>query len=303
MLHGLPALVREPADSGGGEIGIDGVGSTLANLVARVVNPAHARLGGEGHEGRIRLGELATTQAKALLGQDHDRAALGRLVGEGRQLCSVGELLDLRAVDGNELVGAAVAKRDGASLVEHEHVHVAGGLDGATAHGEHVCLVEAAHSRDADGGEKGADGRGGKAHEQGHERGDRAGIGHTRLNGREVRVGIERHHHEDEDNAQRHEEHLERNFVGGLLARGTLDHGNHLVEEALARIIGDLDHDPVGEHGRDAHDGATVSARLANHGRRFAGYGAFVDRGGAHDHRTVSRNLLACVDDHEIVLD
>ena len=50
-------------------------------------------------------------------------------------------------VDGHELAGLPVAERDGAGLVEQQRGDVAGGLDRAAGHREHVALHEPVHAR------------------------------------------------------------------------------------------------------------------------------------------------------------
>src|SRR6266511_1926059 len=62
------------------------------------------------------------------------------------------------AVDGDELGRLPVAERDRAGLVQEEHVDVAGRLDRAAGHGEHVALHEPVHARDPDRREQRADG-------------------------------------------------------------------------------------------------------------------------------------------------
>ena len=110
--------------------------------------------------------QLALAQAVAVLGQHDDRAALGRLVGEARELRGVGELLLGHAVDREERVGLPVAEGDGAGLVEQQRGAVARGLDRAAAHRQHVAAHEPVHARDADRGEQAADRRRDEAHEQ-----------------------------------------------------------------------------------------------------------------------------------------
>ena len=83
----------------------------------------------------------------------------GRLVGERGELRDLGELALLDAVDREELGGLPVAERDRAGLVEQEHVDVAGGLDRAAGHREHVALDEPVHAGDADRREERADRR------------------------------------------------------------------------------------------------------------------------------------------------
>ena len=64
---------------------------------------------------------------------------------------SVGQTLRTDARSGNELCGLAIAQGDGAGLVEKQRVHIACGLDGASAHGQHVVLNEPVHTGDTDG--------------------------------------------------------------------------------------------------------------------------------------------------------
>ena len=58
----------------------------------------------------------------------------------------------------------------------------------------------------------------------------------------------QRHDHDEEDQRQAREQDPERDLVGRLAPRRALDQRDHAVEEALARQLGDLDDDPVGEH-------------------------------------------------------
>ena len=57
------------------------------------------------------------------------------------------------------------------------------------------------------------------------------------------------------------EQDVQRDLVGRLLPVGALDQGDHPVDEALARLLGDLDDDPVGEHLGAAGDRATGRRR------------------------------------------
>ena len=77
------ALLLDPA--------ADRVGGALADAAAVDLDAAHARLRGE----RDELGalQLAAAEPVPLLREHDDRAALGRLVGEARELGRVGELL------------------------------------------------------------------------------------------------------------------------------------------------------------------------------------------------------------------
>ena len=153
---GIVDLGRELA----AHVGAHAVGRALAVLLAVHVHAAHARLRGEGYElGVGQLRELAPADALLLFGEHDDGAALGGLVREAGELRGVGEFVGGDARRGDELDGLPVAQRDGAGLVEQEHVHVTRRLHGAAGHGEHVLLHQPVDARDADGAEQAADGR------------------------------------------------------------------------------------------------------------------------------------------------
>ena len=105
-----------------------------------------------------------------------------------------------------------------------------------------------------------------------------------------------------EHDGQRHEQNLERDLVRGLLAGGRLHHGDHLVEEAMARVGGHAHHQPVGKHGGASGDGGAVAARLADDRGRLAGDGALVHRCGAHDDLAIGGDLLACRHVEQVLL-
>ena len=116
---------------------------------------------------------------------------------------------------------------------------------------------------------------------------------------RELGERPQRHHRDQEDDREAREQDVERDLVRRLAPLGALDQGDHAVEEALARLLGDLDHDPVREHAGAAGDGAAVAARLADHGGGLAGDRGLVHRGDSLDHGPVARDLLARLDyDH-----
>ena len=118
---------------------------------------------------RFVLGDLTATQAVLLLGQNHDRPALRRLVGQARELSGIGQFAVADAFDGDELDRLPVAQRDRSGLIQQQRVDVARRLHGFSAHREHVVLHHAIHSGDADGGKQAADRRGNQANEQGDQ--------------------------------------------------------------------------------------------------------------------------------------
>jgi hypothetical protein len=140
---------------------------------ARQVDAAHARLRGEGHEGRVQLIHVAAADAVLLLGEHDDGAALRRFVGQRGELRRIGEILLVDAADRPERSRLAVAEGDGAGLVEQQRVDVAGGLHGAAGQGQHVEAHQAVHAGDADGRQQRADGGRDQRHEQRHQHHDR----------------------------------------------------------------------------------------------------------------------------------
>ena len=74
------------------------------------VDAAHAGLRGEGNELGVELVHVAAANAVLRLGEDYDRAALRRLVGEGGELRRIGELLFGHAADRQEFRRLAVAE-------------------------------------------------------------------------------------------------------------------------------------------------------------------------------------------------
>src|SRR3989441_345497 len=149
------------------------VSGALARLAAVQVHAAHPRLGRERHEGGAQLLDVALADRVLLLGQHHDAAPLRRLVGQRGELGGVGEVTVAHARRGNELGGLAIAERDGAGLVEQQHVDVTGRLHRPARHGDDVLLDHAVHAGDADGGEQRADRGRDEAHQQGDEHGHR----------------------------------------------------------------------------------------------------------------------------------
>ena len=270
------------------------VARALADLAAVEVHARHARLRGEGDE--LHALHAPRPQAELVLGEDDDGAALGRLVGERRELGRLGEVAGQDVGRREELGRLAVAERDRPGLVEEQHVDVAGRLDGAARHREHVVLEDAVHARDADRREQAADGRRDQADEQ---RDQDRGRGHAL---RVERERPQRHRRDQEDDRQSREQDRERDLVGRLLARGALDEGDHPVEKGLARVGADLDDDPVRQDARAAGDGGPVAAGLADDRGRLARDRRLVHRGDPLDDGAVTRNDLARFDDDPVAL-
>ena len=133
------------------EIIEDGVDRALADPRIADLDAAHPALRRERDELGAELVDVAAADAVFLLGQHDDRASLRGLVGERGELRRVGQLLLAHAGDGLELGRLPIAERDGAGLVEQQRVDVAGRLDRAAGHGEHVEAHQPVHAGDADG--------------------------------------------------------------------------------------------------------------------------------------------------------
>ena len=259
------------------------------------VDTAHPGLRGERHEhGAGQLAGSALADVELVLGEHHDRAAFRRLVGQRRELCGVGQRGDIHPGHRQELGGLPVAHGDRAGLVEQQGVHVAGRLDGAAGHRDHVPLHEPVHAGDADRGQQRPDGGRDQRHDQRDQDDEvlrRAGVVGHRLQ------RDDRHH---EDQRQRGEQHVQRHLVRRLLPGGTLDQADHPVDERLAGLGGDPHDDPVRQDLGAAGDRGPVTAGLADDRGRLAGDGALVDRGDTLDDVAVAGDDLAGLDDHEV---
>ena len=138
----------------------------FADLFAFKIHAAHPRLRGKRHE--LRTGQFVNgpgANAK-LFGEHDDAAAFRRFIGERGELCGVGQFLCRHPGHGQKGDRLAVAQRDGTGLVEQQHVHIAGRLDGAAAHREDVALEQTVHAGDADGAQQTADGGRNQANQQ-----------------------------------------------------------------------------------------------------------------------------------------
>ena len=300
LIHGAAQVVWELAALGL-DVVLDGGSRALADLAVAQVHATHAGLGGEGHEVGIEGVQVPFAQSVVLFGQHHDAAAFGRLIRERGQLGRVGKHLDVHAFAGDEGHGLAIAQGDGAGLVQQQHVHVPGGFHGAARGGDDVGLDHAVHAGDADGRQQAADGGGNQADQQGDQDGQAHGAALARGPGREEGEGQQRGHGQEEDDGEARQEDVQGDLVGRLLALGAFHHGDHAVEEALAGVGRDADHQPVGEHQGAAGDGGAVTAALADDGGALSGDGAFVHGRHALDHLTVAGDGFPGFHQHQIV--
>ena len=273
----------------------DRVARALSQAIAVQVDAAHAGLGGEGDEGRAGV-EVALADP-VLLGEHDDRAALGRLVGERGHLGGFHQIVFGYARHRHELGGLPVAEGQGAGLVEQQHVDVAGGLDRAPREGQHVAAHEPVHARDADRRQERADRRRDQCNQQSDQRGNRC------VRVRELGERAQGHHRGEEHDREPGEQDVERDLVRRLAALGALDERDHALQEALARLLRDLDHDAVRQHARAASHRRAVASGFPDDGCRLARDGGLVDGRDALDHRAVTGDHLARRDDHDVAAD
>ena len=193
-----------------------------------------------------------------------------------------------------------VAERDRAGLVEQQHVDVPGRLDSAARGRDDVGADHAIHARDADRRQQPADRRRNQAHEQRNEHRHRDDVALARRRDGIGRERRERRGREQEDDRQRREQDRERDLVRCAAALRALDHRDHAIQKALALAARDAHDEPVGQHACPARHGRKIAARLAQHRRRLARDGAFVDRGDALDHLAVGGDRVVHLDEHQI---
>src|SRR5262245_24118617 len=112
----------------------DGFKGAFADLPSVEIDARHSGLRGERNERGALGGKIAAAQVVTLFGQDDDGAAFGSFVGKGRELRGVRKMAFVDTGGREELRGGAIAKGDGASLIEEEDVDVTGGLDSAARH-------------------------------------------------------------------------------------------------------------------------------------------------------------------------
>jgi hypothetical protein len=256
------ALHRLP--EGGHRLGASraehGVHGALAVAPWREVEARHAALRGEGHHGRVHRCSRCL-DAPPVAGEAEDGAALGRLVSQGRQHRGLGQILRGHARCGNERGRLTVAERDGAGLVERQHVHIPGGLHRPPGGRQHVEPHQPVHAGDADGGEQPADRGWDQRDEQGREHRNR---GRPPVPAGQPHEGC---HCDQEDDRHPSEQDIERDLVRRLLPARALDEGNHAVQERGTGGGGDAHDDPVGDDERASGDCAPIATALADHRR------------------------------------
>ncbi|MNF76823.1 hypothetical protein D3C84_589490 [compost metagenome] len=218
------------------------------------------------------------------------------LVGQGGQQCGIGEFLAGHAGGLDHRAAAAVAESDGAGLVQQQHMHVTGGFHCAARFGDDVEAHQAIHAGDTDGREQAANGGGDQGHQQRHQ------VHQRQIAASVAGEGLQGGHHQQEDQGQADQQDIQRHLVGGLLALGAFDQGDHAVQGRFAGIAGDADQQPVGDQPGIAGHCRAITTGLTDHRRGLTGNRRFVDRGNPFEHFAVTGDHLPGHDLDHIVL-
>ena len=273
----------------------------------RNVHAAHAGGSGERNKGDVVRVHVAAPDSKLLFGQHYDAASFRRFIGQGGELGGFRQLLVLHAGRRQEFIRHAVAEGDGSGLVQHQHINVPGRFHGTAGRSQHVPAHQPVNAADADGAQQAADRRRNQAHQQGDQNGQRnmAVRPEAQRPGGIFNVsghGWEGKHYGNEDDGQRHEQDAQRDFIGRLLPAGALHHGDHAVQEGIARFRRDADDDAVADHAGAPRYGAAVSPAFTDDRGGFPGNGGFVHAGDAFNHLAVKRNDVPGLAQHFLPL-
>ena len=106
-------------------------------------------------------GIFATAQAAAnayVEKAEREASALRRFICQRGKLRRVGQFVHISAVHRNKFRSLTVSKGDGASLIQHQNIHITGRLDGSAAHSKHIGLIQSRHTGNTDSGKQSADG-------------------------------------------------------------------------------------------------------------------------------------------------
>ena len=305
FLRESPALLLHPLRYAFRRAFADGDGR-LAVMPGNV-HAAHARGGGERDKGDMFGIHVASPDAEQLLGQYDDAAAFRRFIGQGGKLGGFRQLLFLHAGSGQEFIRHTVAEGDGAGLVQHQHVDVPGRFHGAARRSQHIPAHQTVNAADADGAQQAADRRRNQAHQQGDQnrQGNMAIRTEAELPRGILNVpghGWQGKHHGNENDGQRRQQNAQRDFIGRPLTAGAFHHGNHAVQEGIARLRRDADDNAVADHAGAARHGAAVAAAFPDDRGGFARNGGLVHAGNAFNHFAVKRNDVPCFAQHLLSL-
>ncbi len=154
----------------GADIGKHGIDRALADRRAFDIHAAHARLGGEGHEGRLAGSAISRPRMPyfSLASTTIERPS--RVSSASDASCAASaRSCSVTPRSGRNGCRLAVAEGDRAGFIEQQCIDVTGCFDGATRHSKHVEAHETVHAGNADRREERADSGRDQCHEESNE--------------------------------------------------------------------------------------------------------------------------------------
>ena len=174
-----------------GHITLHGVCCAFSDFVAVKVDAAHTGHGSKWDKVHILVLKASATNSKLFLGQHDNASALRGLVCQRRKLSGVCQFLNIYTIYRNELRCLSIAQSDGSGFVKHPSVYITGGFNGASTHGQNICLVQSGHTGNTDGRKQGTNGSRSKAYQQRNQSCYRGGILNSCQFCRKNRISVE----------------------------------------------------------------------------------------------------------------
>ena len=135
-----------------GYICLNGVSCAFADFITVIVYATHTGCRGKRNEFHAFVLKASSADAELLFCQYHNASAFRRFICQGRKLCCIGKFLDIRTVDGDKFRCLTVAKRYCTGFIQHQNVNITCGFNGSSAHCQDVCLIQSAHTCNANSG-------------------------------------------------------------------------------------------------------------------------------------------------------
>ena len=275
---------------------------TVQCSLSAYIDAAHAGLRAERNKRGCDRIDLSAAQAILFLRKDGDGTSFRCLVGQRSKLGGIGKTLLRNSGGGDELRRHPVSERHRPRLVEQKDIDVPRRLDGPARRRYDVVTDHAVHPRNADGGEKSADGRRDQTNEKCHEHGE----GHRRPLACDfhAKKGKWKQGHADrqEDDRECCQKNVQRNLIRSFLALRPLDEMDHPIKKPAPRLGRQPDDQPIRQDPRAAGDRAPIPSRFPDHRRAFPGNGALVDRSDSLDHFTVGGDNIPRLHEKRIPL-
>ena len=174
-----------------GHITLHGICCAFSDFVPVKVDATHTGHGSKWDKVHILVLKASATNSKLLLCQHNNASALGGFIGQRRKLSGVRQFLNINTIYRNELRCLSIAQGDCSGFVKHQNVYITGGFNGASTHGQNICLVQSGHTGNTDGRKQGTNGSRRKAHQQRYQSCYRGGILNSRQLCRKNGISVE----------------------------------------------------------------------------------------------------------------